>query len=346
MAVYLGIETDGSLFCAPYEDLFIELYEKNWAIIASKLYFQSEAVDTGHKLRPRLVFWGYLSGLNSEVLNEKELNDVAKIAVSVELIHKASLLLDDYIDKDTTRHAKPAFYIEYGVERTIIFALNILSNALEIVNSVFLEYDGSKGFYYKSMREIINTLKDMSWGVLAELDLDQYSLINMKKIQEIMHYETGSLITNSLLMGHYLTCSENERIENILKSVGKDLGYSFQILNDLESFFSTKVNEHKGSLNNDINRFRKNICIPVLYSTMSIFEKRKYKLDNIEDPAIIIELLEKHKIRDIMMEEIDKISDKIKCELIENATLFQGHWLEGFINFIESVICVFKSRLD
>lgn len=345
MSNYLGLQKDGILFTAPSEEQFIKEYKKAWETVMSKMYFQSETIDMGHKLRPRLVFWGYLSGLEKTDLKENELKDVAQIAVCMELIHKSSLIIDDFIDKDTTRHSKPAFYVNYGVERTIIYSLNILSHALEIVNEIFSKHDGNKNFYYKGMREIVNTLKEMSWGVLEELDLDQLSMVNVKKIQEIMHYETSSLITNSLLMGYYLTCNDNPTIESVLKNIGKNLGYIFQILNDMESFYSTKINEHKGSQNTDINRLRKNICIPVLYATMSIYEKRKYRLDDITD-EVIMDLLNKHKIKNIMLKEISDVVNKINRELSDNRNVFSAEWLNLFTCFIDSVLSVFKGRID
>lgn len=346
MHKYLGLEKDGNLFSAPYEEEFIVEYQKNWSTTMSKMYFQSETIDMGHKLRPRLVFWGYLCGKGNFDINDDKLTDIAQIAVCMEMIHKASLLLDDFIDKDTTRHSKPAFYIEHGPEKTMMYSLNMLSNALDIINNIFSKDGGNESFYYKGMKEIINTLKEMSWGVLEELDLTSNSIIKIEKIQNIMNYETSSLITNSLLMGYYLTHYENNDVENILKSVGKDLGYIFQILNDMESFFSKNVNDHKGSINNDINRLRKNICIPVLYSTLSSFEKRKYKFDNTIDQTTIVNLLNKHKIKDVLFEEIFNVTNRIIANLQNNRSVLNPTWLEEFIEFIDSVLFVFKNRLD
>lgn len=132
---YWGLEDDGKYYIAPNEYEFINSYKSNWESIMSNTYFPSEKIDMGHKLRPRLVYWGYLSV--SDDLNYVELDLLGKLAVSIELIHKASLLIDDYIDKDLARHGKTTFYIEYGIERMIIYSLNLLSKSLDLVNEVF-----------------------------------------------------------------------------------------------------------------------------------------------------------------------------------------------------------------
>ena len=167
MAKYLGLQEDGLLFSFPEENTFIEKYEQKWSETMSDVYFQSEAIDIGHKLRPRLVFWGYIS--NAEPSPNESLDDVAQIAVCVELIHKASLLIDDYIDKDTARHSRPAFYIEHGVERTVIFSLNILSKSLELLNKTFYKRNNINSFYYKSLNDITITLQKNDTGGIKRI---------------------------------------------------------------------------------------------------------------------------------------------------------------------------------
>ena len=346
MATYLGLQDDGLFYAAPNEEEFIEKYQEKWAEVMKDTYFQSEVVDVGHKLRPRLVFWGYLSNVSS--LERHRLDDVAQVAVCVELVHKASLLLDDFIDKDTSRHSKPTFYVKYGAEKTIIYALNILSKSLGLLNQTYFKNNNLNSFYYRSMNDISLTLQDMTLGVLKELDLDINAITNAQEIQTIMRLETSSLITNSLLMGFYLTDTDNERVETTLKNVGNDLGYVFQILNDMESFFSTKLSEHKGSINNDINKSRKNICIPILFSIMSGHDKKMvYKSTTSINDKLLLPLLRRYNVKNILFDEIDNMVKKIKSEVFNIEFEYKNSsWAEDFFSFISSVVDVFKSRID
>ena len=345
MGSYLGIQNDGLLYAAPNEEEFIAKYQEKWKATMSDTYFQSEQIDIGHKLRPRLVFWGYTS--NSLILDDLVLDDVAQIAVCIELIHKASLLIDDYIDKDTTRHGKPAFYITYGIERTIIYSLNLLSKSLELLNSTYFHRLSINSFYFKSINDITLTLQAMTLGVLRELDLNGKSIIDLTEIKTIMDLETSSLITNSLLMGYYLSNQQNDHIEATLKSVGQKLGYVFQILNDMESFYSTTISDHKGSANTDIDRARKNICIPVLASLLSLKDKKKLmKAVETYDASILYSLMEKYRVKDILEKEIYNVKEKISNEIMSNRSYYsRERWGESFIKFIDSVLKVFLQRI-
>lgn len=145
---YVGLNDDGIYYAAKREEEFLAHYEKNWVNILADTYYSSEQIDVGHKFRPRLVYWGFIINGYSQ-LSDYDFDCISKVAVCVELVHKASLLLDDFIDKDTARHGKPTFHMIYGVEKTVIFSLNILSRALRILNQTISEYTQSQCFLWR-----------------------------------------------------------------------------------------------------------------------------------------------------------------------------------------------------
>lgn len=220
---YLGMKNDGLYALANGEEIFIEHYEKKWDEILSDVYYHTELLSYGHKFRPRLVYWGYCAGKSITAMNANDYDAIAQVAVCIELVHKASILLDDYIDGDTARHGIDAFHITHGPERTMIFSLNILCRSLSIINDTFLEYIDDSTYSKISMKLVIQTLEDMTLGVLRELDLsDDVSMQKLDDVKEIMHLETASLITNSLLVGYLL--SHNKEMDNInlFREIGKD----------------------------------------------------------------------------------------------------------------------------
>lgn len=343
---YIGISEDGYYYPAKNEDIFLQCYQKAWVQILSDTYYQSEQLDIGHKFRPRLVYWGYLAG-NPREKNESY-DSVAQIAVCIELVHKASILLDDFIDKDTARHGKPTFHSIHGIERTVMYSLNILSKSLNIMNNIFYETTSEGLFCFKSMQSLTTTLYEMTLGVLKELDLKESDFQEINEITEIMHLETSSLITNSLLMGYYLSQKENNIVEHLFKSIGKDLGYIFQIMNDLEPFCNISNNEHKGSLNTDVTRNRKNICIPILATLMSNSEKKQLLRENLNNQDdIFIHLFKKYNVRDILLNETDNVIIKIQ----KNVSMLSEQgisslWCTEFMQFLYSVVEVCKNRLS
>lgn len=346
---YWGLKEDGTYAIAKGEETFIEYYEKNWNSIMADVYYPTELLNYGHKFRPRLVYWGYCAGKSSLQLTQENYNSVAQVAISIELVHKASTLLDDYIDGDMARHGMEAFHVTHGPERTMIYSLNILCRSLRIINDVLTNFIDDSTYSKISMQLVIQTLEDMTLGVLKELDLNNdISIQEIEEIKEIMHLETATLITNSLLVGYLLSQNTNTTVLCLFNKIGKDLGYIFQILNDLEPFCSLKNNDHKGSLNTDISRHRKNICIPVIYAFLNMKEKKKIKHSPVEErDSILLTLFQKYNIKQHLFDEIsntcDRIHTNIDCIPITPQT---KDWRDDFHTFVESAISVSKKRLD
>lgn len=337
---YWGLEDDGKYYIAPKEYEFISSYKNNWKRIMSNTYFSSEKIDMGHKLRPRLVYWGYLS-VNDDI-NCEELDLLGKLAVSIELIHKSSLLIDDFIDKDLARHGKTAFYIEYGIERMIIYSLNLLSKSLDLVNEVFSKKSSIQ--YFSSMKSIILMLNSMTEGVLQELDLGKISTHNIENIQTIMRLETSELISSSLVIGYNLA-GGNDPIElATLSGIGEKMGFVFQLFNDMEPF-EEQICAHKGNLNIDVARGRKNYCIALLNEFINSREKKKMDaLDENELVNYIFSLLQKYDILNLSLQECEKTFAIVLKEVKESS--FNSNWKEHFISFLYSVYTVSSSRLN
>jgi len=337
----MGLKNDGKYYIAPFEDVFNKAYESNWIKLMENTYFDSEKLDVGHKLRPRLVYWGFL--LNKPDPTPEDFDSIGKLAVAVELIHKASLLLDDFIDKDTSRHGQTAFYLEYGVERAIIYSLNILSLALKTTNEVFA-YKQNSELYFNSMFSIISTLESMTYGVLKELDLETVNTHSINSIKEIMLLETSELIISSLISGYSLADGNNKVAISCLKRLGKKVGFIFQTINDLEPFFESE-HSHKGSLNIDVSRDRKNYCVALLNEFLSKKEKELISSSDsgqLED--LILNLCDKYNIKSRLLQECNTIVKNIRDE-IHNVEFF-SIYKEEFAIFIESVYYVSKNRLN
>ena len=337
-AIYVGIKEDGEFWTAPREQKFLEKYMSKWAETLSTSYFNDESIDTGHKLRPRLVYWGFLAG---NPVDTVELDDVADIAVSMELIHKSSLLLDDYIDKDKLRHGRRAFYLEHGVERTIIYSLNLLSTSLSIVNEVIKNYPNNTSMQYISMQGLIKCMYDMSLGVLIELDTKMTDQTSIKDVVKIIDLETSSLIQTSMLLGYYISRNVDAVIEKTLREVGQCVGYAFQLLNDLESVFGATVEEHKGNDHNDIEANRKNYCYAMLLSLINTKEHKA--LDNGHES--VSALFKKYNIKAVVLKEIEACGRKITSMVGDNKSLDEN-WKTGFLSFYQSVILTYLNRLN
>ena len=83
----------------------------------------------GKMLRPRLLI---LVGRSVGTVDERML----RVAASVELIHLATLLHDDVIDKSNVRRGRPSVNAKYGDDVAILMADLLFSNAFDLALSV------------------------------------------------------------------------------------------------------------------------------------------------------------------------------------------------------------------
>lgn len=346
---YLGIKNDGEYVMADGENIFIEHYEKKWEETLADTYYQTDLLSYGHKLRPRLVYWGYCAGRPSSELSDIDYDAIAQAAVSIELVHKASILLDDYIDGDIARHGMEAFHVTYGPERAMLFSLNILCRSLRMINDVFMDYIDDSMYSKAGMRLVIQTLEDMTSGVLKELDLsDKDAFQRIDDVKEIMHLETAALITNSLLVGYLLSHKGTMTQIELFQEIGKDLGYVFQALNDMEPFCSKRNIGHKGSLNTDVSRNRKNICVPLLYLYLTPEEKRNLQESSGEEKdLLLLELFDKYKMKENLLDEIKNVCKRIhhNIEKMSNEPHME-EWCKQFHCFVDSVLKASKNRIE
>lgn len=326
---------------------FLRLFEHHFSEVLKTLYFNQIQMNIGHRLRPRMVYWGYIISIASDNINSDDLEAAAKIAVCIELIHKSSIMLDDLIDRDITRHGKPAFHTIYGLENTVLFSLNMLSVSLMNLNSVFLKKHINSSAYGKSMFRLIDTMYQMSLGCLQEQNLNEETIENIAVIRDIMNKETASLMTNSLLLGHYISGCDNSEVENRLIDIGNDCGYCFQAMNDLEPFSnSAKIMAHKGSLNTDIAHNKKNIGVAVLLNMISPLEKIKLRQKNENSQMYIIELYEKYKIQEIIINELTSIQNRIQENISKLKKCDINHKrCDDFLTFVNSVFDICDKRL-
>lgn len=328
---------------------FIEAFNKNWSALMEELFFQQAQFISGNRLRPYILFMGYLATKQNYQLEISEYDKISKLSLCIELIHKSSLILDDLIDGDPARHGKSAFHMEYGTENTMMFAINLLSVSVQKMNQFILENDEYIVLKDKGIALLSKTMYDMSLGELRELNLNSADRYNYKKIKEIIDLETSPLISNSLLFGYYAGNGKEKNIEDTLRLIGYECGFIFQVMNDLEAFCQQeKLTQHKGRLNTDIVYAKKNIALTLLYNLISEQEKEKLLSIHSEDDAnnLLIHYFKHYKIRDSFIREVDLISEKINTQIneLENEKLCSD-WCRLFHYFINAIIQECKNRL-
>lgn len=290
---------------------FLEFFSNIWEQTLAELPFEQVQLKIGNRIRPQLVFWGYCFGLDDLIVSDEQLTELAKMSVSIELIHKSSVILDDWIDGDVCRHGSASCHVELGVPESVLFALNMLSKSLIMAKNTFSE----KKFFLDSINYLLDIIYKMSLGAIKELQLDKNTVQLKSQIKEIIDLETSTLISNSLLIGYRMNTNCKTIAFNIIKSIGDNCGYIFQIMNDLEPFCNIeKSKKYKGTINFDFTNGKKNIIYPIIIDILS--ERDLQKLRETKDEKTILHLFKKYKIDKFLLEEINQIYAQINNDIL------------------------------
>lgn len=174
----------------------------------------------GKRIRPALVI---ISAKATSCYKLSTINyELTKIASAIELIHIASLVHDDIIDRATLRHHKPSISAKFGQDVAIAFGDYLYSVAFELIASC-------------NNPDILSCIsqatKSLCEGELVQVsERDNLSLLKERYIM-IVKKKTASLFAASCQVGAKISCGK-EPVEEALKDYGLNLGVAFQIIDD------------------------------------------------------------------------------------------------------------------
>jgi octaprenyl-diphosphate synthase len=198
-------------------------------------------------------------------------------AVTVELLHTATLIHDDVIDKSDMRRGKQSVNAVYDNTKAVLIGDYLLSTALmESVKTNDLE--------------IVGIMSELGQS-LSEGELNQYSLASEVIVDEEAYFEvinkkTASLMRASIVIGAITGGAEKETIDRFGK-LGRLLGICFQIRDDIFDYYQADIGKPIG---NDIREGK--ITLPLIYALQNspdgvsgemkqIIESRDYSEENI-----------------------------------------------------------------
>ncbi|MFC4022940.1 heptaprenyl diphosphate synthase component II [Oceanobacillus longus] len=207
----------------------------------------------GKRIRPVFVL---LAGQ----LRDYDINNIKKVAVSLELIHMATLVHDDVIDEAELRRGKPTTKSLYGNRVAMYTGDYILARALEEATTI---RDANVH------RLLSKTLVEVSIGEIEQIKdkfvWDQTLRDYLRRIKR----KTALLIASSCKLGAIVS-GLDERDTDRLYQYGYNIGMSYQIIDDILDFTSSAKELGKPA-GNDL--LQGNITLPVLYA----MENKEFK---------------------------------------------------------------------
>lgn len=199
----------------------------------------------GKQMRPILVLLA--ARLFGEIRQE-----TIDAAVSIELLHNASLIHDDVVDATFQRRGKESVNAIWDNRIAVLVGDFFVSTALH------------SSLATKDI-EIVATLsqlgQDLARGEIEQLDNARRHVLSEEAYFEVISKKTASLFIACMKVGARSSGKADSRINNIL-SFGKKMGLCFQIKDDIFDYFDdASIGKPTG---NDIREGK--VTLPLIYA--------------------------------------------------------------------------------
>ncbi|KRL06787.1 polyprenyl synthetase family protein [Liquorilactobacillus hordei] len=184
------------------------------------------AQEQGKMLRPGLFL------LFSELGNKHEQSEeqLLKIAASLEILHKATLIHDDIIDDSPLRHGVITIQSNFGKDVAVY--------AGDLLFTVFFELliDTMNGT--TMMKDNAAAMKKLLFGELSQMHARFNQNQTIENYVENIKGKTAELFRLACLEGAYFGKSSSE-VTQIAASIGENIGIAFQIYDDILDYTSS-----------------------------------------------------------------------------------------------------------
>ena len=188
----------------------------------------------GKRVRPRLVmeFNALCGGKDERAL---------PFACAVEMIHTYSLIHDDLpcMDNDDLRRGKPSNHKVFGEDTALLAGDALLTLAFEVL----ADDKTARLAGERASRRAVNVLakyagcKGMAGGQMIDL-ISESKSVPVETIFELIEKKTGNLIQAACELGCIAANADEEKIK-AASEYGKNIGYAFQIQDDILDLTST-----------------------------------------------------------------------------------------------------------
>jgi len=209
-------------------------------------------------------FRAVLTILSCEAVNGS-VEDAIPYATAVELIHAASLIYDDLIDRDDFRRFRPTLHTRFGDDVAIICGAALYSKAAEILSrDNRLAYVMSKA------------MVKMSEGQALDVFSNPFENLSEKRYLDTIRNKTASLMSVSSEIGGIIGGAPDKYV-CALSNFGLDVGIAYQIRDDTLGLLSNKEIIGK-SVRSDLSR--KKVTLYLVHGFQNLEKQDKLRLQS------------------------------------------------------------------
>ena len=143
------------------------------------------------------------------------------LVLGVEVLHLATLVHDDLLDRGEQRRGRPAVWKKWGVKTAVLVGDYLFAAAYRLLYSAC----GKEG-----MERVNFLLREMVAGELAE-EVDKFCIIPVDRYLERIERKTARFFQIACELGaEYAASPRGGRVE--LGAFGRELGMAYQLLDD------------------------------------------------------------------------------------------------------------------
>lgn len=197
-----------------FEAVFAEILQSDNPLLSEVLDYVY--TKRGKQLRPIMVLLsaGLCRGITDKTI---------QTAVSLELMHTASLMHDDVVDDTPTRRGDKAIHEKWNNKIAILVGDFMLSKSIELLSSV-------------RNTTILNIVSDMcaslTSGELLQLHAGESMWINEEQYLQVIKHKTAHLFSACSEAGA-VSAGATNRQQNAMRQFGMYLGLCFQLKDDV-----------------------------------------------------------------------------------------------------------------
>lgn len=274
----------------------------------------------GKKIRPTLLL------LTAKALGE--VNDMTyHAAVTIELLHTATLIHDDVVDDANMRRGQPSLNSLFDNRKTVLCGDFFLSSAL--TQSVLTEN-------LEIVSIIANLGKKLAEGELKQLIMADEIVIDEEEYFNVIRQKTASLLSACMKIGA-ITVGAERKVVNQFSELGELIGMSVQLRDDIFDYYDDNIGKPTG---NDIREGK--ITLPLLYAlehatasdrqrATAVIQSKNFTEENI---AYLIEFAKVNGGIDYTYSVLEQTSNKAK-QLVADLNLLSDDLRESFLLLIQ-----------
>ncbi len=242
-----------------YEQMLQQTFDSENPLLKEILHYLAQG--KGKQLRPMIIL------LAAKLCGQITENTLLS-AVSLELLHTASLVHDDVVDTTMERRGKPSINAQWDNKVAILAGDYILSTSLE---TAIRTQD------VKLLSVIANIGKSLSGGELLQLSGAQSGTLSEQDYFKIIRQKTAQLFIVCVEAGA-ISAQGTEQQLQALTQFGEHLGVCFQIKDDIFDFSDNDTEIGKPTMN-DIREGK--MTLPLIKALQNAPESHRQPVETI-----------------------------------------------------------------